>query len=73
MHLRKILVLEAKGGYADGVVMGGGLDSFVQRNRAELEEAAKSRPGLLKVSYKGLNEAGRKKVGGCLAGAAGKG
>ncbi len=58
--LRKILALEAKGGHSDGVVMGG-LDSFIQRNRAELEEASRDKPGLLKVSYKGLNEAGRKR------------
>ena len=59
--LRKILVLEAKGGYSDRVVRGGGLDSFVQRNWAELEEAAMEKPGLLKVSYKALNKVGRKR------------
>ena len=58
--LRKILPLEAKRGYSDKVVAGG-LDSFVKRNRAELEAAARDKPGLLKVSYEGLNEAARKR------------
>jgi len=54
-------VLEAKGGYSDDSVLGGGLDSFVRRNRPELEAAAKNKPGLLKVSYRGLNGAARKR------------
>ncbi len=53
--------MEAKGGYSDKSVLGGGLDSFVGRNRSELELAAKDKPGLLQVSYGELSKPARKK------------